>query len=271
MLLPLLAWKFNGYTYIVSMLSFVKLLLLAVIQGATEILPVSSSGHLVIFEKLLGSQQTLTLKIFLHLATLFALMLYFRKELVCIIKSPFAGDSEGLTTLLYILLGSLPAALVGFFLKDTIEPLFDRPSLSALFLLITGVFVILAGAKRKGRKKLSPVAVMVIGLFQAIAILPGISRSGFTIGIALLLGIRRELAFSFSFLLAIPSIAGANLLELLEGSFINISGEYFVAALLSFVVAYLAVTLLGSIVREGKLFYFGAYCVVAGSVFSLIL
>ena len=260
------------------MLSFVggtptlKLLILAVLQGVTEILPVSSSGHLVVFERLLGSQQPLVLEVFLHLATLIAIILYFRREVIDIIKSPFVRDKNAeLTLLSYIILGSIPATLVGFLLKDRITLLFDKPSLACLFLLITGIFVISTGLRKETRKELTVPLVLIIGIFQAIAILPGISRSGFTIGIALLLGVKKELAFKFSFLLAIPVILGANLLEIIQNSYGNFNLEYLIAGIVSFITAYFSILFLASIVRRGRLFYFGLYCLIAGPLFYLML
>ncbi len=253
------------------MLSFIKLVILSAVQGITEILPVSSSGHLVIVENLLNCQQTLTFKIFLHFATLLAIIIYFRKDLGIIIKSLHTGDKQGLSLLWYIILGSIPAGIVGIFLKDAITSLFQQPKITAILLLMTGTFVLFAGLKRENEKRLNSLIVLAIGSSHALAILPGISRSGFTIGIALLLGIKRERAFTFAFLLAIPAILGANLLELVNKNFGDLSWQHIIAGIVAFLIGYLSIKLLGSAVQKGKFFIFGIYCWVAGSLFYLIL
>jgi undecaprenyl-diphosphatase len=186
-------------------------LLLGAVQGLTEFLPVSSSGHLVLFQRLLGLESSvLTFDILLHLGTLAAVIVVFRKDIVSILKRPF-----GRMTWLLVL-GTLPAIAVGLALKDVLETLFRSGRTIGVEFLLTGVVLWFADSIRKGGKDLdrtTPADALVIGSAQAVAILPAVSRSGFTIAGALWCGLDRSFAAKFSFLLSIPAILGAAVLD----------------------------------------------------------
>lgn len=264
--------------------------LLGIIQGLTEFLPVSSSGHLVILQNLLGFREPeMLLDTVLHLGTLMAVCIYFRSDLGKMIlgtwESVFQGKgseswgkkkthrSHALITW-WVLVGSIPTGLIGFFFRHPLENLFGSVSLVAVMLLVTGTVLALTrltpGTVGEGRD-LGHVASLVIGTVQGLAIIPGISRSGTTIACGLYLGLEREMAGRYSFLLSIPAIMGALLLEL-KGA--DISGVGFLPLFCGFVssalVGLLALKVLMGMVRKGRLFYFAPYCWILGILVLLI-
>lgn len=194
-------------------------LLLGVVQGIAEFLPISSSGHLVLGEALLrwwhgGTSGSgvpsggLLLNVALHLATLLAILVVYRKEVWLLRRRG--------RLLLMILVASIPAAVVGLSLKDWFEAAFQTPQIAGMGLLVTSVLLLLGQRREKSRDSLQDVTwqqALFVGTFQAAALIPGISRSGSTIAAGLMAGLRRDAATTFSFLLAIPAIGGAALLE----------------------------------------------------------
>jgi undecaprenyl-diphosphatase len=193
-------------------MNILQAFILGSVQGLTEFLPVSSSGHLVLFQNIFGlKDNVLTFDIAVHFATMVAVIVVFWKDILGILKHPFAK----LTWLLVI--GTLPAVLVGLTLKKTVEGLFEGGRTLGLEFIATGLILWFVESVRKGDKKLdgtSPLDALWIGAAQAVAILPAVSRSGLTIAGALFRGFTREFAAKFSFLLSIPAILGATVLDL---------------------------------------------------------
>ncbi|MCH2111392.1 MAG: undecaprenyl-diphosphate phosphatase [Planctomycetes bacterium] len=258
------------------MTPFGALLVLAVLQGLTEYLPVSSSGHLVLARQFLPGGAELptgaVIEIVLHLGTLFAVLIYYRTMVLDLLRSLWGGseDPRGDRKLVYFLiLGSVPAGLVGVFFEDAITGSFNGAQISCYGLLITGL-VLLSSRQHYGThdlKRMTLFAALVIGCAQACAIMPGISRSGVTIVCALFLGFRLESAASFSFLLSIPAILGAAMLKLPEVAWSELEfpvGGLFIAVLLSFLVGLLALGFLVSVGRSRRLHWFAPYCFLAG-------
>lgn len=194
-----------------------KTLILGIVQGLTEFLPVSSSGHLVLAEHLLGFKEAgMAGVVFLHLGTLVALIVFFARRIWGIIRSLFVAGEErrmNLRLILLIVIASVPAALVGLLARGPIEEIFSEPLYVPFFLLGTGVLLLLTRWGRDRNRSLGISDALIIGIAQAAAILPGLSRSGLTIATALLLGIGSAEAFEFSFLLSIPAVLAANALE----------------------------------------------------------
>lgn len=192
-------------------MSLWQALLLGTVQGLTEFLPVSSSGHLVLFQRLLGLESNvLTFDILVHLATLAAVLAVYRKDVVAILKNPLGR----LTWLL--VLGTIPAVAFGLGLKDTIESLFHSGKSLGFEFLFTGVILWLADTMKtrdKGVRETTAGDALLVGSAQALAILPAVSRSGFTIAGALWRGLDRKFAAKFSFLLSVPAILGAAVLD----------------------------------------------------------
>ncbi len=228
--------------------------LLALLQGITEFLPVSSSGHLNLFQFVFGLKPSLAFDVFLNTATLFSVLFFFRK------KVPFF-----ISHLPQIFIASLPAALVGFFLKDHIEIIFTRIYFLPFFFFINSL-LLLSTKNRQGKKeKITLFRAFIIGLAQALAILPGISRAGTTIATALALGLSAQTAFDFSFSLFIPASLGALILSLRDGDFTSLfSPQYFLAFIITFLVGLLALKFLQKILLHRKLWYFALYTFLLG-------
>lgn len=253
-------------------------LVLGIVQGLTEFLPVSSSGHLEIAKALLNddslAEQSLFTTVLLHFATALSTMVVFRKEIIRIIAGLFNSEmNEQKRFSFYVILSMIPAAIVGVFFEDIIENLFgNNLMLVGLMLLVTAGLLFLADRDYGEKKGLNAGSAFGIGLAQAIAILPGISRSGATISTALMLGIKREEAASFSFLMVIPLIFGKIAKDLLDGSFLENmpSVSYTIVGFLSaFIAGLIACTWMIALVKKAGLKYFGIYCMIV-AVFILI-
>ena len=251
-------------------MTFLQSVFLAVIQGLTEFLPVSSSGHLVFFQKILGIvQPPVFFDILLHLGTLGAIVVFFRKE----IRDLLFHWQRQLKTWLFLFLGSIPATLAGFFFNSKIELFFNSLWLVGIAWVIFGSWLLLTSKLTKGKKTRSMTwkDSLFIGIFQALALLPGISRSGSTISAGLIRQQPRESAFRFSFLLAIPAILGATVLEMKEvGLKEAFSPVAFLSMLIAGVVGYLTLVLLQKALRSEKFYLFGFYCLAIGTLALLL-
>jgi undecaprenyl-diphosphatase len=286
----------------------IKYILLGVLQGLTEFLPVSSSGHLVIakvYSKLPGD---MAFDVVLHLASALAIIIYFHKEIYNLVKAVFRGlynllrrDFKALSEDswfclgLFIVIASVPAGVAGVFLEDRIESLFSSDLWAGAFLILTGFILFssrwaekhaavnendneVSGEGEIGEKKITPVEktaafkeitlsrALLIGFFQALAILPGISRSGTTITTGMWAGLSREQSGRFSFLLGLPAILGAGILKI--SSIASVSGEkawaYAAGAAFSFIVSFAALVVLFKILKTKYFSWFSIYCWGAG-------
>lgn len=258
-------------------MSVLEAFLLGIVQGLTEFLPVSSSGHLVLVPALLGWElPPAEFDVMLHAASTLALLAYFRREVIEVVMGLFRpGHGRRLLGLLVI--GTIPAALIGFFFESQLQAFFERPRAVAWFLVATGI--ILIAAETLARRIQSrddvvpgPGGAFGIGAAQAFAILPGISRSGATIASGMALGLDRAAAARFSFLLAIPILIGASIVEIPELGEADIAGGALVAgATASLVSSYAAIAGLISYLQRRGLYPFAAYCIVAGITASFLL
>ena len=256
-------------------MSLFESLILGIIQGLTEFLPVSSSGHLEIFKEIFSSdyqpKESLLITITLHAATAMSTLFYFRKDIGFIFKELLRFEkSESLYFALKIILSMIPAVIVGLFFEDFIASLFDRNLLLVGFmLLITAFLLFQADSIGKNNKPLNYRSALLIGVIQAIAILPGISRSGATIALAVLLGIDRERAARFSFLMVIPLIFGSMVKSLLEIDSVTQSPD-FLSLLVGFIAAFItgifACKWMIALVKKSQLKYFSFYCIVVGVI-----
>jgi undecaprenyl-diphosphatase len=257
---------------------------LGVIQGLTEFLPISSSGHLVLFQNIFGFREPeLMLDISLHLGTLVAVCVFFRFDLKEMIretwgfsvdilsgKSRLASASEHphVMLTLWVLAGTVPTVMIGLFFKSPLEALFGDVRKVGIMLLCTGLILavtrfISAGSNRRGHVGL--LSALAVGIAQGLAIIPGISRSGTTIVCGMLCGVEREMSARFSFLLSIPAIIGAMILQLSsEGLMLSDVLPLSLGLLSSAIVGFIALKVLMGIVRVGKLFYFAPYCWALG-------
>lgn len=250
-------------------------LILGIIQGLTEFLPVSSSGHLELAKALLGDQslpeESLLFTVVVHFATALATLVVFRKEVVTIFTGLFQfKNNQEFRFSLNIIISMIPAALVGLFLDEEIEALFGgKVLLVGLMLLITGLLLLFANNTEAGDKNVSKGKALIIGLSQAIAILPGISRSGATISTSLLLGISRERAARFSFLMVVPLILGKMTKDILDGALSaqdGIPSNIFIGFIAAFATGIWACNWMIEIVKRANLNYFALYCFIVGII-----
>jgi undecaprenyl-diphosphatase len=254
-------------------------LILGLVQGLTEFLPVSSSGHLVLMQHFLGFREPqLAFDVLVHVATLLAVVIYFRKDIGGMTLSvlPRSKDRDGRRWVLMIAVGTVPTALIGLAFEEQFEALFASPRIVAAMLWLTAVILLLSDRVtiKTGSEavKLTWIRALTVGIAQGLAIIPGISRSGFTIATAIFSGIDPARAARFSFLLSIPAILGATLLEVGEIVMVESSQipAFFVAFLAAFASGYLAIDLLMKMVIKRKLWKFSVYLGVVG-LLSLIL
>ena len=256
-------------------MNYLEAIILGIIQGLTEFLPVSSSGHLELAKVILGDhsipKESLTFTVVLHFATALSTMVVFKNEISQILKGLFQFKwNEELQFSLKILFSMIPAALVGLFFEVELESFFSGQTLLVGFMLIiTALLLLFADKAKNTSKKVSFFNAFVIGITQALAILPGISRSGATISSSVLLGVDRTEAARFSFLMVVPLIFGKIGKDLLEGS-INFHSEQIGALsagfIASFIAGLFACKWMISIVKKSKLSYFSLYCFIVGVI-----
>jgi undecaprenyl-diphosphatase len=240
-------------------------LILGIIQGITEWLPVSSSGHLVLAQQYLGLRVPVLFDVLLHLATLIVIFLVFRKDILEILGALCRRDfkSEEGRLFLFIVLGSVPAALIGFTFRDALAAMFQSTLTVGAALLVTGFILFSSGFARPG-KGLTWKNSLIVGVFQGLAIIPGISRSGATIGSGLLSGVGRERIVRFSFLLSVPAIIGATLFLLDDISLID-PAPMAAGMLASILVGYFSLKLVIKTVLNRRFHLFAIYCWAAGA------
>ena len=257
-------------------MNWFEALVLGLIQGLTEYLPVSSSGHLAIGSALFGvnGEDNLTFTIMVHVATVLSTLVILWKEIDWIFKGVFKFKMNAETKYFFnILISMIPVGIVGVFFKKQVEEVFGSGlTVVGCCLLLTALLLTFSYyAKPRQKEKISLLDAFIIGLAQAVAVLPGLSRSGSTIATGLLLGNKKEKLAQFSFLMVIPPILGEALLDLLKG----LTGEKALGGIdaLPLTVGFLAAFISGcfackwmiNIVKKGKLVYFGIYCALAGA------
>ncbi len=260
-----------------GIMNLLEAIILGIVQGLTEFLPVSSSGHLALVEALLGvSNDGITFEVMVHFATLLAVMFFLRKDIIEILKSlvyfiskkPLTEtNKENLYLIPYIILATIPAVIIALFFKDYITETFNNLQIIAIFFIFTGIILFLTRfTKVETNKSLNWKLALIIGLAQALAIMPGISRSGMTISIALFLGIGANKGAKFSFLLAIPVILGGTILELKDLLAMGLEGQkvYAIGMLAALISGYIALIFLMKILQKGKFAYFSFYLWLLG-------
>ena len=260
-------------------MSIFQALILGLIQGITEFLPVSSSGHLALAGKLFGlSGDNLRFEVFVHLGTLLAVVIFFRVKIGKLIKSIFKGrmyyqkgwhfTDDNLRLSLLLVMATIPAAFIGYKFDDVIEQAFASPIAVSAFLLVTGTILFLTRFVKSHEGKVNWWRALIIGLAQAVAILPGVSRSGSTIAAGIFTRMKQEKAAEFSFLLSIPIILGAGVIKLKDMLEIGLPSSELVLLMVGAVTAalsgYWAIQVLLQIVKKGRLEYFAYYCWAAG-------
>ncbi len=254
-------------------MDILQVILLAVIQGITEWLPISSSAHLALSQQILGVQPPILFDIFLHAGTIAAVIFFMRKDLLGMLKAliKFDINNDNFKLSVFVIAASVPTAIIGFTFRDFFESMFSDAAAIGMALVITGLFLYICEIN-KGNNKISTKSSFFVGIAQGIAVAPGISRSGATIGTALLLGVKRENAARFSFLLSIPAVFGATIFEAKDASFGGMdSGMIFIAPLVSAIVGYFTIGYFLNYVKEKGMRPFAYYCILLGVLAFVLL
>lgn len=269
-----------------SVIKLIQYLILGFIQGFTEPIPVSSSGHLRIFKELLGSGffNDLNFEIIVNFGSFLAIALFFWNDIWLLIKDFFGFIKtrkkvykDGFRYCLFIIIGTIPAGLAGILLKDFIEESLDSVRIVGIALIITALFLYLIKDFKgtKGDHQITYKDAFIIGLFQMIALFPGISRSGATIVGAMFLKFKRDTAFKFSFMLYLPISIATMLLGTKDLIASNPSGTlifyYFIGMMASFIMTFFATKWFQNIMKKGKLMYFVLYCLIVGFAVLIFL
>lgn len=252
-------------------MTYLDSIILGAVQGLTEFLPVSSSGHLELMNALLGikEEDSLLFAVAVHGGTVLSTLVVFRKQIMALLKGLFRFEMNDETKfILKILISMIPVLIVGFTLQDQVEALFSGSLMIVGFmLLLTAALLWFSSVYKPRQRELSYKDSFIIGMAQALAVMPGLSRSGTTISTGLLLGVKREEVAPFSFLMVIIPILGANLLELIKGNFGEASVDapvILVGFLTAFITGTLACRLMIKLVAKGNLKWFALYCLVVG-------
>lgn len=264
-------------------MSFLDALLLGILQGLTEFLPISSSGHLVLAKELLNVNDTTNIQfeVFVHFGTFVSVVIIFWKDIKLIfnalfeaIKNPFKINvlykgNENFRMIVFIFIGTIPAGLVGVVYDKQIGVLFNDAKFASVMLLITGSILYLTRfANPSEDKKVGLLSSIFIGISQALAILPGISRSGMTISTGIFLGVSRENAAKFSFLLSLPVILGATILKSVEVISSDASSIqymiYLIGTISAGVSGYIAIKIVLNVLKKKKFSWFSVYCFIVG-------
>lgn len=241
-------------------MNLIQSIFLGIVQGITEFLPISSDGHLNLFQFFFKLTPSLTFDVFLHAATFLSVLFFFRNQI-----------SYFFSNLKYIVVGSIPVVVIGLFFKDQVSTIFSDPKLLPFFFLITATLVFATKFFKKDDKKITYLSAFIIGIFQALAILPGVSRSGLTIFSGLLLGLSPVNAFNFSFSLFIPASIGAIILEsknIVNGNIFT--ANYIVPFVLTFIVGLICLTILKKILVGSKFWMFGIYTLLLSLVLFFV-
>ena len=265
-------------------MTILEAIVLGALQGLTEFLPVSSSGHLVLMQHFLGIKESqLFFDVMLHFGTLGAVIIVYHQLIGSLVRTGVStlfqpdfyrhprltiSNTPHLRLLWFLLIGSIPTGLIAILFKDSLELIFDKPIVVAFMLIITGLILRLSRLGQRPPEAETPLRAWhtpLVGVVQGLAIIPGISRSGSTISIALLLGLSPQVAAQYSFLLSIPAILGAVVLKLKDVGEITIAPTVIVVGTLTaFIVGYIALRFLLAILNQGKFSIFSYYCFVLG-------
>ena len=258
------------------MTAFIKVFILAVIQGISEFLPVSSSGHLVLAKTFMGLEtgESPLLEIVLHAGTLVSILVFYFKRLSSLTTDIFKGKADALKYAAILILSCVPAIVLYVVAGDALEEKFSSPVSAAAMLCVTGIILLSVKRFSHSDRDVTWPRAIVIGIVQAFAMLPGISRSGSTISISRVLGICPKKAAEFSFLMSVPLLAGAVLMHIKELFSGEVNGDITsldmgIGFVVSAVVGYFSIKWLVKLLGEGKFWRFGIYCLVVGAA-SLI-
>jgi len=250
-------------------MSYLESIIQGILQGLTEFLPVSSSGHLNIVHGIFGKGEPLPLifTVILHLFSLMAVILVFRKTLFNVIIGFFKAlkdrkSNDNFKLAMLIVVATIPTAIIGLLFEDFIETHLTNPLLISIILFFNGILLFVSKYFKQKDRDITYIDAIIIGIIQGLAITPGISRSGSTISTAILLGVGREKAGTFSFLLSIPAILGAVVLK--YKAFLTLESSmlitYLTGGIFAFIVGYFSLVFLLKLIKKGKFYIFAYYC-----------
>jgi undecaprenyl-diphosphatase len=254
-------------------MNFFEAIFLGLVQGFTEWLPISSSGHLVVAHALFGIAFSPEFDVSLMIGTSLALVLFFRKRIFGILKGTLLLEKQSLSYLKLIILAGIPTALIGFGGKRFFESFFAMPFVVSLCIMLTGAFLLIVSrfAKKIKNGEVTAKSAFLVGVAQGIAVMPGISRSGSTIGTAMLFGVSAEKAAEFSFIVGLPAMIIASVIEFASSAHLAVQFDLVFAGIIaSFVAGYFSIGFFMGLLKKGKLYYFGYYCLVAGALFAFL-
>lgn len=261
------------------MKEIIKYLIIGIVQGLGEVLPISSSAHLILVEEILGMKDNnLTLEVFLHLASLIAVLFFLRKSLfklmVGFFKYIFKRNKENLIEFkicCFLIISTIPIIIITLLFKEQISIISNNLTIISLFLVINGILLMIINNVKgnKNFEKMNFLDALIIGLFQCIGLFPGISRSGSCIYGASFRKLEKDTAAEYAFLLFVPAVLGATIMELSNFSKILVDdniGRYLLSFVVTSIVTYLAFGILLKTIKKGKLKYFGYYCIGIGII-----
>jgi len=249
-------------------------ILLGLVQGVTEFLPISSSGHTVIFGKYLGFSKTFPLTLFLHLGTLASIFIFFRAKIAEMTFSIFKRggwwERPEKRLPLFIIVGNIPTIIIGFCFREIIVDLFEKAEIVAVALMVNGGILFMGEkfSKNKGRESIGVADALLVGLAQGIGVIPGISRSGITIVTGMLRGVRGDVAATYSFLLSIPAVLGASAIEFF--GYKNpvfdkgLALAYLLGTTSAFIVGWASLVILLWFIKKRNFKFFAVYCLLVG-------
>jgi len=242
-------------------------ILLGIIQGLTEFLPISSSGHLVLGQHFLGIENSgILLEVVLHLGTLLSILLYYRRDISDLFLGIYKRDSESLHYIFMLTMATIPAVVVGLLFKSQLESLF-LPKFVPYMLLITGGVLFTTKYTSETQQAITLKIAILVGCAQVFAMLPGISRSGMTISVALFLGINRVAAAKFGFFMAIPVLLGAGILQLRDmGEMPLLVSPLFLGFISAFISGYVVIKWLINLISNQYFWKFSYYCIFVGLI-----
>ena len=242
------------------MVSFIQAVILSIVQGITEWFPISSSGHLAIVQELFGFQD-LAFDVYLHFASVLAVVILFGKD----IAKLTIINKENIRYITKLIIALVPAAIVGFYYLDYVKYAFGNFLFMGLFFMIFGVLIYFTKYAKERKGQPSKIDSFIIGISQTLSLFPGVSRSGMTMGSGLILGLKKEEAVKFSFILAVPIILGATLLEVKEITAIDLSYAGLITSFtLTLFISLITIKLLIRIIKSDKFYLFGIYNFIMG-------
>ncbi len=247
-------------------------IILGAIQGFTEWLPISSSGHLVVLQAILGVNSPTQFDIAIMLGTVFSLIIYFRKRILEILTGLLAGDETSNKYTQYIIIAGIGTVIIAVPFRPYFEYLFDFPKVASLLIILTGLFLLFSTVRKNRQAKLDSKRAFAIGLAQGFASAPGISRSGSTISTGILSGMHAHEAAEFSFIIGIPAMFISSVVELFSAQSIGMQLDVIlVGVITAFITGYISIGFFLKLLKQGKIRYFAYYCIIAGTMFSIIL